>query len=334
MSQLISNPQSESEPQPTGPSDHIAHDPGGWHHPGIVVRYDAATDLSDQPDDPIEPDEPDAGDLEDPQADSRPDSGSGAVGRIRAILAVLVHGLLALSWACLRAVYRYPRWALAIVLSVVILGATALTRPGKPTPRAVISQENPATSSSGSGGREDSKKDGKDPKEGSSAIADAGQVLATNKAEEKDKEPKKSGGASDAPRGREADGVPSPPAPKFVDASPANSAVAGGVPPKTDSRPADQESGPAPPPHADATDATLIAGTPAAQRPRPHRPRLLLRGPSHHLRHRSWTRHGRIKDSRPRRAPRPTCRRFPRRRRRLPAPVNRRNRALRHPSRK
>ena len=122
MSELISNPQSESEPQPTGPSGHIADaaradgiTPASWS--GMMrpptCRISPTADRAG---------EPDAGDLEETRRTlgRTPDR---PVGRIRAILAVLVQGLLALSWACLRAAYRYPRWALAIVLSVVILGA-------------------------------------------------------------------------------------------------------------------------------------------------------------------------------------------------------------------
>src|SRR5262245_42465809 len=116
MPELISNPQSESDPQWTDGSGHAAHDgPDGLPHPGIVIRYDAATDLSDREEDP------DADDGEEPEPDSEPASG-GAVDRARAIVGVVVLGLLALSWTCLLAAYRYPRWALVIVLSVVILG--------------------------------------------------------------------------------------------------------------------------------------------------------------------------------------------------------------------
>ena len=51
MSELISNPQSEPEPPWTDRSGRVVHDgPDGLQHPGIVIRYDAVTDLPDQPD--------------------------------------------------------------------------------------------------------------------------------------------------------------------------------------------------------------------------------------------------------------------------------------------
>ncbi len=200
MSELISNPQSPTEPPSTSPAGHVARDLGGLHHPGIVVRYDVATDLPDQPDDADESEDLDTGDVEELEADSRPASVGGAVGRARAVLDVLVHGLLALSWACLRAAYRYPRWALVILLSVVILGATALTRPGKPTPTAAISQKTPPAASSGSDGREDRDEERKNPKGAPPAVADSGRRSAGSKAEEKNNGAKSSGEVSDPPR--------------------------------------------------------------------------------------------------------------------------------------
>src|SRR5262249_30920932 len=151
-----------------------------------VIRYDAVTDLSDQPDDP------DAGDGEGTGPDPEPDPGTGAPGRTRAILGALVHGLLALSWACLRMAYRYPRWVLVIALSVVILGATALTRPSKPTPKAEIPAKSagaPAPGPDPANGPEEHKEH---PKEDRPALADAGSSPAT-KGEDGHKEAKENG---------------------------------------------------------------------------------------------------------------------------------------------
>src|SRR4051794_7833697 len=112
MSELISNPQPESAPRSTGPSGHVAYDgPDGLHHPGIVVRYDAVSDPPDDPDAVVDVNP--GSDAEETGSDAQP--GTGSADRIRAILDVLGQGLLALSWACLRTAYRYPRWALVIV---------------------------------------------------------------------------------------------------------------------------------------------------------------------------------------------------------------------------
>ena len=128
MSELIPNPLAEPGP-PMGPPGPAAHDPGGMYHPGIVIRYDAATDPSgplDDPGSPEEPEDPETVDAEDPEATP----GGGAVGRNRGVLAGLGGGLFALTWACLRCPpIVIPRlWALVVVLSVVILGAGALRR--------------------------------------------------------------------------------------------------------------------------------------------------------------------------------------------------------------
>ena len=183
MSELISNPQPESAPRLTGPSGHVAYDGlDGLHHPGIVVRYDA---VSDPPDDPTTPRTRNPVDVR--GRGSTP--GTESAGRIRAILDVLGQGLLALSWACLRTAYRYPRWALVIVLSVVILGATALTRPGKPTLTAAIPPEKPAASPAGSGEPKAPEEGKKEPKPDQTALAKADPAPATETKDGKKDDP-------------------------------------------------------------------------------------------------------------------------------------------------
>ena len=180
MSELISNPQPESAPRSTGPSGHVAYDgPDGLHHPGIVVRYDAVEPTRRTIPTPSRMRDP-GSDAEETGSDAQP--GTGSADRIRAILDVLGQGLLALSWACLRTAYRYPRWALVIVLSVVILGATALTRPGKPTLTAAIPPEKPAAAPAGSsepkapeGGQEGSQAGSDGPREGQPSPGDRDQ---------------------------------------------------------------------------------------------------------------------------------------------------------------
>src|SRR5262249_40606042 len=137
-------------------------------------------------------------DTEEAGADAGPEAGSA--GRTRAILGALVQGLLALSWACLRTAYRYPRWALVVVLSVVILGATALTRPGNPTPAAAIPPEKPATTSAGPDKPKDPEQGKKEPRADQTALAKAGPAPATET---------KQGSTGD--RGTSEAAVPAPP---------------------------------------------------------------------------------------------------------------------------
>ncbi len=287
MSELISNPQSEPEPPWTDGSGHVAQDgPDGLPHPGIVIRYDAATDPSDREDDPG------VDDGEEPEPDSEPASGGGAVDRARALLGAAARGLLALSWACLLAAYRYPRWALVIVLSVVILGAITLTRPGKPAPPARIPGENAAASASGPDHGQDPQKAKEQPKGGQPALADAGSPSGA-KAEDGAKEAKKDGEASASPPAPDPASPPGPGAPKVAEAAPTGSArsdvapqapaespkVAEAAPtvstaadkgPSANNPPAANRGPvPAPPPLSDRTDATLLAGPRAGQAPAP-----------------------------------------------------------------
>jgi nucleoid-associated protein YgaU len=266
MPELISNPQSEPDPQWSDGSGHVAHDgPDGLPHPGIVIRYDAATDLSDREDDP------DDDDGEEPEPDSEPASGGGAADRARAILGAVAGGLLALSWACLRAAYRYPRWALVIVLSVVILGATALTRPGKSTPTAKILGESAAAPAPGPDKGKDPQKDKGPPKGDQPALADAGSPPAA-KAEDGHKEAKKDGEASASPPALDPALPPGQAASKVADAGPTSSTTAEKEPSTINPSSANREPVPAPPPPSQQTDATLLAGPHASQAPAPPPP--------------------------------------------------------------
>jgi nucleoid-associated protein YgaU len=266
MPELISNPQSEPDPQWSDGSGHVAHDgPDGLPHPGIVIRYDAATDLSDREEDP------DADDGDETEEDSEPASGGGAVDRARDIVGVVVRGLLALSWACLLTAYRYPRWALVIVLSVVILGATALTRPGNPTPPAKIPGESATASAPGPDKGKDPQKDKEPPKGDQPALADAGSPPAA-KAEDGHQGAKKDGEASASPPAPDPASPPGPAAPKVVDAGPTNSTTAEKGPSTNNPPSANREPVPAPPPLSDQTGATLLAGPRASQTPAPPPP--------------------------------------------------------------
>jgi nucleoid-associated protein YgaU len=262
MSELISNPQSEAEPQWAGRPGRVANDgPDGLQHPGLVIRYDAVTDLSDRPEEPEPESDPDAGEGEDEEPESA--SGTGARGRIRAVLGALPHGLLALTWAGLRAAYRYPRWALVIVLSVVILGATALTRPGKPTPKAEIPGKGAAAASNTEGEKAPAK-DKTDPKEDRPAVADAGPAPAS----------KPEGAPKGVEKEREASAPPpaldpsaSPTAPKVADAGSTKSAAAEKAPPAISPPATKQEPVPAPPALNDHARASNVAALPARQEP-------------------------------------------------------------------
>ena len=167
MSELMSNPQSEPQPRSTAPSGPVAQGgPDGLDQPGIVVRYDAVTDLSDPSG------APDDDDVEGrrrvlARVSARPAGAPRPCSALWPTVSSQRHGP-----ACATA-YRYPRWAGVIVFSVLILGATALTRPGNPTPRAEIPKKKAAVPPSGPVVREDTKKDGKDPKEAPTAIAAA-----------------------------------------------------------------------------------------------------------------------------------------------------------------
>src|SRR5579883_275502 len=74
-----------------------------------------------------------------PAADPLPDRAPGSVGpRPRPFVKVVADGVIATAWAGLRGVAAYPRSSLAAGLSIVILGATAVTQPRNRTPEARI----------------------------------------------------------------------------------------------------------------------------------------------------------------------------------------------------
>jgi nucleoid-associated protein YgaU len=265
MSELISNPQPESASRSAGPSAHVAYDgPDGLHRPGIVVRYDAVTDPPDDPD-AVEDENP-GSDAEEIGSDAQP--GRGAAARIRAIVGALGQGLFALAWACLRTAYRYPRWAIVVMLSVVILGATTLTRPANPTLTAVIPPEKPATPPAGAG-EPKAPEGGKDePKPDQTAVAKADTAPATETNGGKKDDQKTGAVTAQAPP----PGPATTASPKLADAGAANVTADDKAPPATDPPSSEKESVPAPPPLTDRTVASLVAESPAAQAPAPAPP--------------------------------------------------------------
>ena len=325
MSELMSNPQSEPQPWSTAPSGPVSQGgPDGLDHPGIAVRYDAVTDLSDPSGDL------DAGDAE--SAAAGPHSRFGAARRrIEALLGAVAHGVLSMARAGLRAAYRYPRWALVIVCSVLILGATALTRPGKPTPRAEITSNTATVPSSSPDGREATKKDGKDSKE---------QTILANAAPAAAPKPKEK--SEDKPGGETA---VSAPLPDRV-AAPAPSARRSPMPDRRTRhtsrgrRPGPirrrRARSPSRPPHFSPLRPAPRSWPlrRKARRLPPHRRRSLRRDPRRLPPPRRPTRHARIRKSfRPSQAPRPSRRRLlrrPTRSRLRPYPsVQRRSRSRR-----
>ena len=270
MSELMSNPQTEPEPWSPAPSSPIAEGgPDGLDHPGIAVRYDAVTDLSGPP-----------GDLDDGDVESAapgPRSGFGEARQpTEALLGAVARSLLSMAWASMRAAYHYPRWALVIACSILILGATALTRPGKPTPRAEISSNTAVVPASGSGGQGAANKDGKESKE-STVIANAAPA-APSKPKEESKD--KRGGETAVPAPLlERVAVPAPSASKVADAGPTNPTNIEGSPARTDPAPANQESVPAPTLLTTPTSTTLLAASPEGQAPAPAPPTLAPTGP-------------------------------------------------------
>jgi nucleoid-associated protein YgaU len=253
MSELISSPQSESGHE----AARAGSDPGRdrLQQPTIVVRYDAAFDPSDR-----------AGEVDGDDPGAVP--GPGGVGtRIRAFLDALARGLLATTWALMRAAYRYPRWAVVIVFSILILGAIALTRPGKPMPKAVISPPNATASSSGSDGKENTKKDGKGPESDRTKLvkADPTPPARPKGNETGDRSPESPAAAPPL------DPAPAPSTPIAV-AGPTNSTVAEGTLPPLDSTTTNKESVPAPPPLAAQTGASLLDGATAGPTPAPAPP--------------------------------------------------------------
>src|SRR4051812_43161707 len=135
MSELIVNPLSE----PAGLSPESL---GSAVNTGpVVIRLTTRPGPSDRRaelDEDADADEPD-GDLDESDADSPPDLEPEA-GRhwTRALAGTLAHGLAAVGRAALRGAVRYPRASLATGLSVVILGAVAITQTGRPLPEAQV----------------------------------------------------------------------------------------------------------------------------------------------------------------------------------------------------
>ena len=130
----MSNPPSESEPQSTESVEPAVNTGQGVPEHREVVRLSPRTGTMRQRADLDE----DA-DSDEPEVESRPDRGSDASRRrARPLAGALAHGLVGIGRAGVRGAVRYPRASLAAGLSVLILGAVALTEPSNPTPVAQI----------------------------------------------------------------------------------------------------------------------------------------------------------------------------------------------------
>jgi nucleoid-associated protein YgaU len=250
MSELISSPQTEPGLEAARAGSDTG--PDRLQQPTIVVRYDAAFDPSDR-----------AGEVDGDGPGAVP--GVGGVGpRTRAFLDALARGLLATTWALMRTAYRYPRWAGVIVLSILILGAVAFTRPGKPMPKAAISSPDAAASSSGSDGKEAPKKDGKGPEPDRTKLVKAEPTPpARPKGNETDDRSKEA-----PPAAPPLDATPAPSSPVAV-AGPTNSTVADGTSLPPDSATTKNESAPALPPLTAQTGPPLLDGATAGPTPAP-----------------------------------------------------------------
>ncbi len=169
MSQLITNPYDDADaghghglepnqPDHDGPGQGPV--PDAFAQPPIVVSYDAAVGPS--------------GD-QDHDGDGESDGGSARAGlpaRARAVMAAVSNAAIAAGGTALRTAYRYPRWAAVVALSVTVLGAIALTRPGRATPHAAI----PAQQASNSDDKSDANEDDKANKTDKTDKADSTEV--------------------------------------------------------------------------------------------------------------------------------------------------------------
>ena len=147
MSELISNPMSQPEPV----SQESPALTGVEHRKvirlgAIAIPSDQAAKVEDEAD----------GDVSD--ADPPPDLDPGAGRqRTRTLVKVLADGVIATARAGLRGVVGYPRSSLAAGLSLVILGAIAVTQPRNPAPEARIPSSPAVAPSPVEKGREKNK---------------------------------------------------------------------------------------------------------------------------------------------------------------------------------
>lgn len=256
MSELIVNQQ--SQPEPGRPDQGLSSSERS--QPTIVVRYDAAYGPSEQTDD-------DASAVDRHAPDDIRD-------RARVALGVLVRGFRGLTMAVLRAAYHYPRWAIVIVSSVLILGSIALTRPSRPTPPAHINSQDVAESPSGAGATNAPKNGRKKPEGEVTHVAEATSPSSDHTGDrmgprESASPPPQSTAANPAP-------APEPPpagtqsaSPGVVEGNPAppppgegpgniDPARARGMPVTTASAITKNDEHPAPPPPIERTGATLL----------------------------------------------------------------------------